>query len=61
LPASVKDRIGAAYGDFRISWIDEIRASGDSPLYRVELKGCRKLLVVQVKGEDMEQEAEQEQ
>src|ERR1700744_6541501 len=53
LPASVRDRIISDYGDYTISWVDEIRAPGQSPLYRVELKGCRKLLVVQVNDEDM--------
>ena len=58
LPASVRDRVNSSYGDYSISWVDEIRAPGQSPLYRVELKGYRNLLVVQVDDEDMEQEAE---
>jgi hypothetical protein len=61
LAASVRDRVNSSYGDYSISWVDEIREPGQSPLYRVELKGYRNLLVVQVNDEDMEQEAEYEQ
>ena len=60
LPASVKDRIRSAYGHYTISWVDEIRAPDQLPLYRVELNNSRKFLVEQVNEEDMEQEAEYE-
>ena len=61
LPAAVRDRINRAYGNYTISWVDEIRAPDQLPLYRVELNSCRKFLVVQVNEEDMEQEAEYQQ
>lgn len=61
LPASVRDRISSVYCNYRIYWVDEIRAPGESPLFRVELEGCRRLLVVLVNEEDIEQEAEYEQ
>ena len=61
LPASVRDRIRSAYDDYAISWVDEIRAPGQRPVYRVELNSFRKFLIVQVNDDEMAQEAEYEQ
>jgi hypothetical protein len=61
LPASVRDRIRSAYGNYTISWVDEIRAPDQLPLYRVELNSSHKFVIVQVSEEEMAQEAEYNQ
>src|ERR1700744_3017082 len=61
LPASIRNRISGAYDDYRISWVDEIRAPGQPALYRVQLNGCHKFVILQVTEEDMQKEVEYEQ
>jgi DNA gyrase/topoisomerase IV subunit B len=58
LKASVRDRIINAYDEYQISWVDEIRTPDNGTVYRVQLKGLRKLLIVDVTDQDMLQEAE---
>ncbi len=53
LNASVRDRINNAYDEYLISWVDEIRTPDLGTVYRVQLKGLRKLLIVDVTDQDM--------
>ncbi len=61
LPAPITDQIKTDYGNYAISWIDELRYPGQMAVYRVQLKKDNKTVIVQANGEEMEREAEYEQ
>ncbi len=61
LPASIRNRVNSAYDNYRITWVDEIRAPGRAAVYRVQLNSCHKFVIVQVNEEEMAQEAEYNQ
>jgi hypothetical protein len=61
LPAKVSALVRGSYHDLRISYVDEVRSPGQTTVYRIQLQDNKKLVIVNVAGDEMEKEAEYKQ
>jgi len=58
LSKDVRDVVKRAYYDMAITYVDEVRSPGADPVYRVQLQNSDRLVIVKVRGDEMEVERE---
>jgi hypothetical protein len=58
LPAAVRSRVKRVYYDLAITFVDEVRAPGAGPVYRVQLQDDKKILIVKVSEDEIEVDKE---
>lgn len=58
LPEAIRARVKKVYYDLAISFVDEVRAPGADPVYRVQLQDDKKIIIVKVSEDEMEVDQE---